>query len=67
MRCTGHSTLRRPLGGAGTSVGFAASVAVVVAGSLATTLGAARSVHAGGSETLKVGVIGCGGRGSVPL
>ncbi len=40
------------------------SSAAVVGGSLAATLGAARAVHAGGSDILRVGVIGCGGRGS---
>jgi predicted dehydrogenase len=40
------------------------SSAAVVGSSLAATLGAARSAHAGGGETLKVGLIGCGGRGS---
>ncbi len=38
---------------------------LIVAGStLAGTLGAARSVHAAGDDTLKVGLIGCGGRGT---
>lgn len=32
-------------------------------GTLAATLGPARAVHAAGSEVLKVGLIGCGGRG----
>lgn len=40
------------------------SSAAVVGGSLAATLGAARTVHAAGSDILKVGLIGCGGRGS---
>jgi myo-inositol 2-dehydrogenase / D-chiro-inositol 1-dehydrogenase len=40
------------------------SSTAVVAGSLAATLGANRTVHASGSDTLKVGLIGCGGRGS---
>ena len=40
------------------------STGAVVGGSLAATLGAARAVHAGGSETIRVGLIGCGGRGS---
>ena len=38
--------------------------AAVVGGSLATTLGTARSVHAAGSDVIKVGLVGCGGRGS---
>ena len=38
------------------------SAAAVVGGTLATG-GSARSVHAAGSELLKVGLIGCGGRG----
>lgn len=40
------------------------STAAVVGGSLAATLGAARTAHAAGDDTLKVGLIGCGGRGS---
>lgn len=40
------------------------SSAAVVGGSLAATLGSARSVHAAGSDVIKVGLIGCGGRGS---
>lgn len=40
------------------------SAALAVAGSVATTLTSARSVHAAGSDTLKVALIGCGGRGS---
>ena len=40
------------------------STSAVVGGSLAATLGAARSVHAAGNEILKVGLIGCGGRGN---
>lgn len=40
------------------------STAAVVGGSLAATLGAARMVHAASSDTLRVGLIGCGGRGS---
>ena len=39
------------------------SSGAVVAGSLAATLGS-RAVHAAGSETLKVGLIGSGGRGT---
>ena len=33
-------------------------------GALAGSLGLARSAHAAGSDTLKVGLIGCGGRGT---
>ncbi len=40
------------------------SSAAVVGGSLAGTLASARTVHAAGSDVLKVGLIGCGGRGS---
>jgi predicted dehydrogenase len=40
------------------------STAAVVGGSLITTLGAASHVHAAGSDILKVGLIGCGGRGN---
>ncbi len=39
------------------------STAVVVGSTLAATLGSARLVHASGSDILKVGLIGCGGRG----
>lgn len=40
------------------------STAAVVGGSLAATLGSARMAHAASDDTLKVGLIGCGGRGS---
>jgi myo-inositol 2-dehydrogenase/D-chiro-inositol 1-dehydrogenase len=40
------------------------SGAAVVAGSVAATFAGARNVHAAGSDILKVGLIGCGGRGS---
>jgi len=43
---------------------LANSTAAVTAGALVTGLGANRAVHAAGSDTLKVGLIGCGGRGS---
>ena len=36
----------------------------VVAGSLAANLGLSTSVYAGGSDLLRVGLIGCGGRGT---
>jgi len=39
------------------------STAAVVGGSLAATLVAPAAVHAAGSDVLKVGLIGCGGRG----
>ena len=39
------------------------STAAVVGGTLAATLGSARMAHAAGSDILKVGLIGCGGRG----
>ena len=39
------------------------STGAIVGGSLAASF-AARSVHAAGSDVLKVGLIGCGGRGS---
>lgn len=39
------------------------SSAAVVGGTLAATLGSARAAHAAGSDILKVGLIGCGGRG----
>ncbi len=40
------------------------STAAVVGGSLVATLGASRAAHAAGDGTLKVGLIGAGGRGS---
>jgi hypothetical protein len=40
------------------------STAAVVGGSLAATLGPARMVHAAANDTLRIGLIGCGGRGS---
>ena len=40
------------------------SSSAVVGGSLAATLGVTQGVHAAGTDTLRVGVIGCGGRGS---
>ncbi len=40
------------------------STAVMAAGSLAATLGSARMAHASGSDLLKVGLVGCGGRGN---
>jgi myo-inositol 2-dehydrogenase/D-chiro-inositol 1-dehydrogenase len=41
------------------------SSAVAAAGSLALNLGAARFVHAkGADDTIKIGVVGCGGRGT---
>jgi len=40
------------------------STAAAVAGSLAGTLSLARSAHAAGGDTLRVGLIGCGGRGT---
>ncbi len=40
------------------------SSVVVAGGALAGSLGIAKSVHAAGSDTVKVALIGCGGRGS---
>ena len=40
------------------------TTAAVVGGTLAATLGSARMAHASGSDILKVGLIGCGGRGN---
>lgn len=40
------------------------STAAVVGGSVAATLGTARMVHAAGDDVIKVGLVGCGGRGS---
>jgi predicted dehydrogenase len=38
--------------------------ATIAAGSLAGVLSSARMVHAAGNETLKIGLVGCGGRGT---
>ena len=38
--------------------------AAVAGGALAASIAAAPSVHAAGSETIKVGLVGCGGRGT---
>lgn len=44
---------------------FLKSTSALAAGSaLASTLGAARSVHAAGDDQIKVALIGCGGRGT---
>ena len=40
------------------------STAAVVGGSLAASLGASRMAHAASDDTIKVALIGCGGRGS---
>ena len=40
------------------------SSAAVVGGTLAATLAVGRSAHAAGSDTLKLGLVGCGGRGT---
>ena len=40
------------------------TTAAVVGGTLAATLGSARMAHASGSDILKVGLVGCGGRGN---
>lgn len=40
------------------------STAALVGGALAGTLSIARSAHAEGSDVLKIGLIGCGGRGT---
>jgi myo-inositol 2-dehydrogenase / D-chiro-inositol 1-dehydrogenase len=40
------------------------STAAVVGGSLVGSLGIARSAHAAGDDTIKIGLIGCGNRGT---
>ncbi len=40
------------------------STAAVVGGSLLASLGASRTAHAAGDDTIKVALIGCGGRGT---
>ena len=39
------------------------ATAAIVGSGLASTLGSARAAHVGGDHVLKVGLIGCGGRG----
>jgi len=43
---------------------FLKSSSVVVGGALAGSLGVSRSAHAAGSDVLRVGLVGCGGRGT---
>ena len=40
------------------------SLIASVSGAAAATLGQAAPVHAGGTDLMKVGLIGCGGRGT---
>jgi myo-inositol 2-dehydrogenase / D-chiro-inositol 1-dehydrogenase len=40
------------------------STVAVVGGSLAATLGPARMAHAASDDTIKIGLVGCGGRGT---
>lgn len=40
------------------------STATVVGGALAGVLASSRMVHAAGTDTLKIGLVGCGGRGN---
>lgn len=40
------------------------STAAAIGGSLTATLGSSRMVHAAGNDTLRVGLVGCGGRGN---
>jgi predicted dehydrogenase len=44
--------------------GFLETSAVAVGGALAATLPLTSNVHAAGGETLRIGLIGCGGRGT---
>jgi myo-inositol 2-dehydrogenase/D-chiro-inositol 1-dehydrogenase len=41
-----------------------ASSAIVAGGAISGSLSLARSAHAGGSDTIRLGLIGCGGRGT---
>src|SRR5262245_14222761 len=43
---------------------FLKTSTVAAAGAALSTLAFAPNVHAAGSDTIKVGIIGCGGRGS---
>ena len=40
------------------------SSAAVIGGSLLAQLGTARQAHAAGSDVIKIGLVGCGGRGT---
>src|SRR5690242_1026676 len=40
------------------------STGLAVGATLATTMAVPRAVHAGASEKIKIGLIGCGGRGT---
>src|SRR5687767_2364893 len=43
---------------------IATTTTAAIAGSVLLQSSIPRSVHAGGSDTLRVGLVGCGGRGS---
>ncbi|MGC3969364.1 MAG: twin-arginine translocation signal domain-containing protein [Pirellulales bacterium] len=43
---------------------FLKTSGVVAAGAVAGSLSIARSAHAAGSDVLKIGLVGCGGRGT---
>jgi predicted dehydrogenase len=51
-------------GGAATRRGFLKSSALALAATSAAQLGVAQSAHAAGSDVLRIGLIGCGGRGT---
>ena len=59
-----HRTSTRDRDTAATRRHFIKTTATLAGGALASTLAAPPAVHAAGSDLLKVGLIGCGGRGT---
>ncbi len=53
-----------PIGTGGRSRRDFLKTSTVLGGALATGLGAVPTVHAAGDDTIKIGLIGCGGRGT---
>ena len=53
-----------PLSGTQTRRQFLAKSSVLAGASVAGTLDLSRSAHAAGSDLIKIGLVGCGGRGS---
>ncbi|MGE3407832.1 MAG: Gfo/Idh/MocA family oxidoreductase [Pirellulales bacterium] len=54
----------KPLDGASRRDFMKVSTAAVIGGTMAGGLSLARSAHAAGDDTIKIGLIGCGGRGT---
>ncbi len=59
-----HSTDSNPSPASSRRTFLKRSAVTIAGGSLAATLGAHRMAHAAGDDVIKVGLIGCGGRGS---